>query len=299
MPTISGITRNSVGAIASKFVRVYRRDSGALVAETYSDPTTGAYSVSTADTSEHCIIMHDSSGDPHWGETILACHFNGSNGSTTFTDEKGHTLTAVGNAQLTTTSPKFGSACATFDGTGDYVTVSDTADLELGSSDLTIEFWIKTTQTLGYACPLGRDNGTFPAGAWSILLNGNGSGSIQLWCSNYSSGSVFLQSAAISLNDGNWHHIAITRSGSAWSIWKDGVSVASNTWAGSIADAALDLNIGRDPGYSRDFNGQLDDLRITKTARYTANFVPPAIPFADGALGGTENALIFDRVIPV
>lgn len=217
--------------------------------------------------------------DPYWNQTVLACHFDGVDSSTSFVDEKGHTLTANGNAQLTTTSPKFGTACATFDGAGDYIVVPDSPDFEFGSGHLTIEFWIKTTQTLGYACPLGRDNGAFPAGAWAILLNGNGSGSIQMWNASYSTGNVFLQSAAISLNDGSWHHIAITRNGSAWNVWKDGSSVASNTWVGAIADVALDLNIGRDPGYSRNFNGYIDDLRITKAARYTASFTPPAASF--------------------
>ncbi|MBK8773094.1 MAG: hypothetical protein IPM06_22060 [Rhizobiales bacterium] len=222
------------------------------------------------------------SNDAFGLSVVLAMHMDGTNGSTTFTDLRGHVATANGNAQITTSSPKYGTGSATFDGSGDYVVIPDATDLELGSDNLTIEFWIKTTQTLSYACPLGRDDGSFPSGAWAILLNGNGSGSIQMWNASYSTGSALLTStSAAAVNDGNWHHIAITRNGAAWNIWVDGSSVASNTWSGAVVNLNLDLNIGRDPGYSRDFAGQIDDLRITKSCRYTATFTPPTTAFDD------------------
>lgn len=291
MPTISGITRNSVGAIASKFVRVYRRDSGALVAETYSDPTTGAYSVPTADTSEHYIIMHDGSGDPHWGETVLACHFNGSNGSTTFTDEKGHTLTANGGAQISTAQSKFGGASLYLDGSGDSVSAATSADWAIGTGDYTVEFWIYTADTVFGAVSVGVSGGL------TIGYNiDNGSQGWGVWRTGIGADMV----SGVQMSYSAWHHIAVTRASNMTRIFVDGTQVGSTTSVTTNYGQGA-LYVGKD-GISSgfDFAGYIDDLRITKgLARYTANFTPPAIPFVDESLGGTENALIFDRVIPV
>ncbi|MDR2984196.1 MAG: hypothetical protein LBV34_05080 [Nocardiopsaceae bacterium] len=50
-------------------------------------------------------------GDPYWDNRVALLHFDGTNGSTTFTDSKGiMTWSAGGTAALTTTDPKFGTA---------------------------------------------------------------------------------------------------------------------------------------------------------------------------------------------
>lgn len=228
--------------------------------------------------------------DPYWNSVVLACHFDGANDSVVFTDEKGHAITVSGNARLTTTSPKFGATCATFDGAGDYVSLADSADMEFGAGDFTIEFWMKTTQSLQYACPIGRDTGSFAAGAWAVLLNAT-AGQIQFWNASYSTSAALLSPAtAPGVNNGAWHHVAVVRNGAAFALYVDGTSRATATWTGTIADVALGINIGRDPGYSRDFNGQLDDLRITKgVARYTSDFSVPteAFPNRPMQLSGT------------
>lgn len=44
---VSGTILGSNGSPAQKLVRVYRRDTGAFLCQTLSDPTTGAYSLRT------------------------------------------------------------------------------------------------------------------------------------------------------------------------------------------------------------------------------------------------------------
>lgn len=79
------------------------------------------------------------SGNPPYANVVSLLHFNGADGSTSIVDEKGKTWTAVGGAQLSTTNPKWGSACLVLDGATSYVTTPAHADFNLGSGDFTWE----------------------------------------------------------------------------------------------------------------------------------------------------------------
>lgn len=59
MATVSGTILDVNGAGVERTVRVYRRDTGALLTETTSSASTGAYSVSTAHTGEVNVVMLD------------------------------------------------------------------------------------------------------------------------------------------------------------------------------------------------------------------------------------------------
>ena len=59
-------------------------------------------------------------GDQYWYNKVLGLHCDGTNGSTTFTDVKSKTVTAYGNAQISTAqypSLTGKSSSAYFDGT--------------------------------------------------------------------------------------------------------------------------------------------------------------------------------------
>jgi hypothetical protein len=45
----------------------------------------------------------------------------------------------------------------------------------------------------------------------------------------------------------------------------------------------LNLNIGRDPGYERDFRGYIDEFCISYHAEYKTDFTPPTAAFLTGA----------------
>ena len=86
-------------------------------------------------------------GDTSYASVALLLHCDGSNGSTTFTDSSPtpKTVTAYGNAQISTARSQFGGASALFDGSGDYLLVGAAADfkhLHDDSTDYTIEGWI-------------------------------------------------------------------------------------------------------------------------------------------------------------
>ena len=233
--------------------------------------------------------------DANFSNVSLLLHCDGANGSTIITDSSqyAHAVTVFGDAAISTASMLFGKPSLLFDGAGDYCVLPDTTALELGSGNFTIEFQIKTTQTYQYACPIGRDNTSFVLGAWAILLNGPGGGAVELWAQDYSSGAPLLSAPSAGINNGAWHHVAVVRSGTTWRLFVDGVQATTVTFSGAFTDVDLPINLGRQPGYSRDFAGNLAQIRITKGfARYTANFTPPAAPFlgAGDLSGVVEDA---------
>ena len=225
-------------------------------------------------------------GDSSFDSVSLLLHMDGANASTTFTDSSKNALavTANGNAQISTTSSKYGGGCGLFDGAGDTLTLSDIDLLEFGSGNYTIEMWINTTQTTQYATLFSRMNGAFTNGSWTLLINNSGAsgGEVAWWAQNHSIAGPMMTTSGVSVIDGAYHHIAVVRNGSSHAIYVDGVSRATATTTYTIADVALGVTVAGDATYGRNYNGRIDDLRITKgVARYTANFTPPGAPFPD------------------
>jgi len=209
--------------------------------------------------------------DPNFANVSLLLHGDGTNGSTTFTDSSSynHTVTANGNAQISTTQSKFGGASMYFDGGGDRLTVSDSS-FTFGTGEFTIEFWVYILSAADGEAIASCGSGD---GSWQLRFR-NRNGTIDLKI-----GSSTSVTSTISLN--TWHHFAITR---------DSSNTARMFLNGTIDDSATlntnldqsDLRIGVNRSGANYFHGYIDDFRITKgVARYTANFTPPTAPFPD------------------
>ncbi len=84
-------------------------------------------------------------------------HFDGSDASTTSGDSStaAHgNATFAGNAQLDTAQSKFGGSSLLLDGTGDYLTYADHADWTFGTSDFTIDGFVRfASSTTTLVCP--------------------------------------------------------------------------------------------------------------------------------------------------
>lgn len=275
--TISGLTSKSAIWTQAQQIADFGSKQGTVFCRWYelSSVVGRGYALSGS-------LTHTLGADPFIDSVVFGLHMDGTNGSTTFTDVRGKTVTANGNAQLTTTSPKFGTSCATFDGAGDYLTIADHDDFDFGSSDITIDFWFKSTQTTSNVGLVGRSWAGGYTGGWGFQLNGNNSGPLTLYWADYSTGSVFMQGSGTGHRDGNWHHVAWTRSGNVHRLFLDGVQVATTTTSANFGPSTQILAIGTDPYFGgRDFSGQIDDLRITRACRWTSAFTPPTEAFPD------------------
>jgi hypothetical protein len=215
----------------------------------------------------------------------LLLHGNGTNGSTTITDNSPspRSVTAFGNAQISTAvADPFGNSTSgvlAFDGSGDYVTSPNNTALNLAGSNFTIEGWFYALSFSGSPALLNKDwlpGSTYPQ--YGVFLGSDGKlvGLIGNGASFYEQ-SVNSNMAA-PLN--TWVHFAFVSSGTQMYLFQDGSLVASGTRTGSIGTGSAALCIGSvGVGAGRFFNGYIDELRITKVARYTATFPPPTGPY--------------------
>jgi hypothetical protein len=207
------------------------------------------------------------SDDPYFANVSLLLRGDGTNGSTTIIDGSSSpkTVTAFGNAQISTAQSKFGGTSIAFDGTGDYLTVASDAAFVFGTGDFTIELWIKTTDTVGGLVTKIAGG----SGNWDLVLNVSN----VYFQNQYFAVNLYNRNATTIL-DNNWHHLAVCRSGTSHRCFFDGVQQGSTVTDSNNYNGTGDLRIGSD-GYG-DFNGYIDDLRITKgVARYTTTFTPP------------------------
>lgn len=204
---------------------------------------------------------------------------NGVDESTTFIDERGHTLTAVNQAQIDTAQSKFGGASGLFDGT-DYVSTPDSADWYFGTGSWTLEGWYNwDTDQAAFQYLIGQWNppNSGSLRSWTIVRDGvNAPRFLQLRLSANGSTITIKISAIWSPTVGIWHHIAADWDGATYRLYVDGVVVGSSTGAVSLFDSTGILAI------ASGFIGSVDDVRITKgVARYVGAFTPPTSQFPD------------------
>jgi hypothetical protein len=204
--------------------------------------------------------------------TELLCNFTNAG----IFDQTGkNNLETVGNAQIDTTTKKYGTGSMEFDGTGDWLKVPNSVDIQLGTGDFTIEFWVylatgDTGSNRGLVAKGGASTG------WLVSLN-----TTQKVVFTFTS-STITSTGAITTNA--WNHIAVVREGTGSNqtkIYIGGTNDGTGTVSTNFNQTEV-MYIGANRAAGDPMKGFIDDLRITKgVARYTATFTPPTAAFPD------------------
>ena len=233
--------------------------------------------------SQIAVPVGTTTGDVYYPQTSLLMHFNGTNGSTTMTDNSKNNTTVTSNngAAISTDQSKFGGSSVLFDGTNDYLSIVNNSALNLSGGSYTIECWIRPTGNYaGYNTIIAKR--ADPSTAWQIYLR------ITTGVLGFYNGTNYESSVTPTANV--WSHVAAVYNGTTINLYLNGVSVLST--AVGNTDYNVPIYIG---SYSTDeyFIGYIDELRITKgIARYTSNFTPPTEQFLDSTGDANSSVVV-------
>ena len=213
-------------------------------------------------------------------------------------DSSGHALngTSQANTNTMTVAGKINTALE-FDGTIDYITVTDNDLFDFGTGDFAISFQMKTTATgtmmfldikdaetnIGWICYIVTGH-NYPA-----FLIGDASG--------YTTGE--FSSVTVNLRDGNWHHVILNfdRDGNV-TPYVDGTpftGISITSRSGSVSNNDF-LRIGCSTTYTAKFTGALDDIRLYNhllTTQEIANLYNGGNGTEGGEDTAEENLLVF------
>jgi hypothetical protein len=221
--------------------------------------------------------------DEYFKFNTLLLTGNGTDGANnnTFVDRSTNagTVTTSGTPNQGTFSPYHLTGWGVyFDGTGDWLTVADNANLQMGTGDFTIEGWFQL-EVVGTARGL-VSKGTGTTGLAVSITAGN---LLQM------STTTTNQAGTTTLISGKWYHFAMVRSGTATGnikLYLNGVLQATSATAiNTDFNQTNILYIGADRVATSPMIGHISNVRLVKgTAVYTAAFTPP-----DSALTAITN----------
>ena len=226
--------------------------------------------------------------------TLLLMHMNGTDGSTNFIDDTGERfkvgISAEGGAEKDTAVVKIGTASYLGNGTNSYLNTDNIMNA-IGTGDFTVEAWV-------YPISRAGNHGWFCLG--TAGQTGAIFGQYKETAPNDNSIRFSLGGTSIygSIAAGQWIHVAMVRSSGTMELFVNGTS--QGTAANSQSLHAGDQIIGAlNNGTTQWWEGNIDELRISNTARYTTGFTAPTSAFtndantlllihADGADGNTD-----------
>ena len=185
-----------------------------------------------------------------------------------FTDiANNHAITVIGSPTISTAQSKFGAGSLSVT-SGNYLRINSTSTLDMsGKKPFTFECWVYMTNTVGGGGILSaRDTPVYTniVVKASFTLIGNA------YLNNWSS-----ISATLPLNQ--WVHVALVLDGTNIKEYINGVQTGSSLAHPSWPSSNNFLLIGHD--FDGGITGYINDLRISDSAVYTANFTPPTSPF--------------------
>ena len=209
--------------------------------------------------------------DPYRANVSLLIHCNGTNGSTTFIDQCGRTVTPTGDAQISTAQSVFGGASASFGGTG-FLTVTTHSSLQLGTGDFTIEGRVRLSSVASAMGIIDRRS-ALQARGLSIFFDTAGGNKLRFCVGDTSPAGweVSISSGFVVAN--TWYGFSFQKVGNVYTARVDGVSVGSVTWSGTPADDTSNWLVGSIWNANFKMIGNVDELRLTREiGRYPADY---------------------------
>lgn len=169
-------------------------------------------------------------------------------------------------------------------GSVQYGAFADANDLDMGTGNFTIDYWLKFTSSSQYHGPFSKG---LDSGSMFVVYDTGNLRAIQVNVND----NFYPTDTDSSTNV--WYHYALVRNGNVFNFYKDGTSIGNGTFSVDLTNSAQ-FTIGKpiDGGSSiAGFTGYISCFRVVKgTAIYTSNFSKPTTP--PTAVSGTSLLLL-------
>lgn len=214
-------------------------------------------------------------GDPLWASVLMLLKSRTPAGSVIFDDVSPYArvLTPVGNVKSSTSTIKWNPASMEFDGSGDQITIPNTVETRFGTRDYTIDFWVYPRVVNNFQHIYQSAN--FETGQLNVRITSTGL--VQVF-HNTGIGTLNL-SSSVALAINTWAYVEVSRIAGTTRIFINGILRGSAATAYNVNSATGLIRLGsRNDTASFQFNGFLDELRVTAAGRNSANYTPPTGP---------------------
>tara|TARA_R100000951_G_scaffold25272_1_gene21344 strand:- start:474 stop:1622 length:1149 start_codon:yes stop_codon:yes gene_type:complete len=163
------------------------------------------------------------------------------------------------------------------DGTGDYLNTAASSEFAVGTGDFTISVWVYNLSGSLGLFDIGASGTGLSTGYDAPSIGITGSGAPGLYLFGFGGGSPVYSTAATGSTINEWEYIALVRSGSTVTFYKNGIAGATKTSSHDVTENIIAIGGYYSTSYL--FKGYMSDFRLVKgTAVYTSNFTPPTAP---------------------
>jgi len=149
----------------------------------------------------------------------------------------------------------------------------------------TVEFWLRTESKAPAILMDQRITTAVGESDWHIEYQlAGGDGQLRFRYGNVTGADSQIGMPSVELNDGEWHHVAVTRDDKTLRWWVDGNGLPGNVTTNiqSLSNESP-LWLGCSAFGGQAWDGSLDDIRISSFARYSKKFTPPGRHSRDAA----------------
>lgn len=213
--------------------------------------------------------------------TVFLLHCDGADGSTTFADSSitsPKTFTALSNAKVDTAG-KF-AQCLIVDGGASFLRANSNTQLNIGTSDLTIDYWANIS--------------SFSASQWRDFLDigdgGNTNGIRIEYDADGSGHTLYLNTSTYTFSSGltlnNFYHTAFVRNGDTGFFFINGALVGTDNLTGKTFTNSSGATVGSNSSGSQTLQGRMDEVRFATSAYWIANFTPPILAYSQDTVAG-------------
>lgn len=201
--------------------------------------------------------------DPYFDKTVTLIDFEAGDGGGNFTEYTGKYLINLGVFAMTSVKAT-GNSSGYFNGTS-CMRLPSSKDFAIGTGDYTVEAYVNSEAFSDHATIFGgSENG-------SLIVSIDAGAGISTNPYGTNVGKIYFPYA---FQTGVFYHVAVVRRNNYTSFFVNGKCIGSAVDNNNYAQSLMVVG-SADPGIQF-FKGWIDSLRVSRVARYSKNFTPPA-----------------------